>query len=443
MRTKNKILVISIIIVLLIATIAFLYFFVKDSEKSVEEPKPVQIIDVKSTINNFSVTKGDETYSVICVEGIWFSPDNPNAYLDNEYITNLINKLCSLSATPVEENAKDFSVYGLDNPKSVLEFVDENNTKYTLKFGNKVPTGSGYYFAFNDEKNVYKVSEEDYTLLCGGFDSIRNRNLFAVNTGDVYSVSITNENTSFTVRPKTVFDTNAHSSAKWEMSTPYLKDVNQYIFENNILNALDFTIYDFVDDNPSDYNQYGLDSPKYIINVSTNLEINFLLGNSYISEDGTKLVYMMVQGIPNVFAIKEEQVSYKDLTPIDILDSLVFSRILTCVDTINYSDANNSFTLKASEPNFYVDGKTVDEGAFRSAYTKIISPTILGEVESDVGTQMCSMKFNYNTGTPSETVVFYEYGDLYAAVKINDRTQFYVSKSSVNDMIGAINELSK
>ena len=36
-----------------------------------------------------------------------------------------------------------------------FEFVDENGTKYTLKFGNKVPTGSGYYFVFKIKKFLF------------------------------------------------------------------------------------------------------------------------------------------------------------------------------------------------------------------------------------------------------------------------------------------------
>lgn len=446
MKSKNKFIILSILIVLLVAALSALtYLSLKNTKEAVEEPKPVQIIDVKTAINSFSVTKSDETYSVMYVDGIWFSPENPNAYLDNEYTTALVEEVRRLYAIPVEENAKDFSVYGLDNPESLFEFVDESGDKYTLKFGNKVPTGSGHYFTLNDNKNVYRVSNEYYTLMCGGFDSLRNKKLFAIESKDLYSISITNADSSFTIRPKTIFNKNAHSSAEWEMSSPYLKDVNQYIYETNILNALDFSIYEFVDDNPTDYSKYGLDNPKYTITVTTNLEITFLLGDSYFSTDGTntKLVYMMVKGIPNVFAIKEEQVAYKDMKPVDLLDSLVFSRILTCVDTITYSDANETHTLKAVEPTFYVDGKKVNETAFRDAYTKIISPTILGEVSGNVGTQLCSLTFNYNTDTSSETIVFYEYGDLYAAVAIDGRTQFYVNRSSVKDMMNAINKLSE
>ena len=59
----------------------------------------------------------------------------------------------------------------------------------------------------------------------------------------------------------------------------------------------DFTIYDFVDDNPSDYSKYGLDNPKYKISLTTNRTWNIHLGNTFVSTDGnkTKLIYMMIE----------------------------------------------------------------------------------------------------------------------------------------------------
>ena len=99
--------------------------------------------------------------------------------------------------------------------------------------------------------------------------------------------------------------------------------------------------------------------------------------------------------------------------------------------------------MKVNEPNFYVDGKSVSEDDFRDTYNKIILPIILGEVKDAVGNELCSFKFNFNTDTPSETLAFYEYGELYAAVKVNGRIEFYVKRSSVDDMIESINNLAK
>ena len=447
MRIKNKIIFLAALIVLLIAAIITLsYFSIKNNnEQALENIQPVQIINIKTAVKGFAVTNNDGVYNVIYADGVWFSPENPNAFLNSEHINSLVTTLSTLNAIPVETNAADFSKYGLDKSNTKFEFTDENGSTYKLNFGDKAPTGDGYYLYVNDTKDVYMLSMEQYNLLCGGLDTLRNNKLLSIKVEDLYSISITNAKTSFTIGPKMVNDPNAHSSSQWEMSTPYLKEVNKYIFETNILKKLDFTIYDFVDDNPSDYSKYGLDNPKYKISLTTNRTWNIHLGNTFVSTDGnkTKLIYMMIEGLPNVFAIKDEQVSYKDYTPVDLLDPLVFSRIISCVDTIVYKDANNSHTLKIKEPNFYIDEKSANEEKFRDMYNKIISPTILGEVNGNIGTEMCSFEFNYNTGTPSETLVFYEYGELYAAAKVNGRVEFYVKRSGVNDMMNAINKLAE
>ena len=99
--------------------------------------------------------------------------------------------------------------------------------------------------------------------------------------------------------------------------------------------------------------------------------------------------------------------------------------------------------MKVKEPDYYIDGKNVDENDFKDTYKKIILPVILGEVKDAIGTEICSFTFNFNTDTPSETLVFYEYGELYAAAKVNGKTEFYVKRSSVDDMIKSINKLAE
>lgn len=448
MKLKNKIIILVSVIVLLIAAVIVLTVVSSKYRKNEEYNKvnPVQITSVSSAVKNFCVTTEEEKYTVTCVENVWFSPENANAFLNQEYVENAFATACSLMAIPVEMNVVSLEKYGLDAPKVSFDFADEAGNKYVLKFGNKVPTGVGYYISVNDEKNVYIVLNEQYDILCGGLDSLRNKQLINISSEDFYSITIKNANSAVTVGPKTTNDPNAHSSTIWEMTYPYQKDVDKYAFETKVVNALDFTIYGFVDDNPSDYGKYGLDNPKYTIVLEMYKgSFTILLGNTFFSEDGsdTKLIYMQVEGLPNVFSIKEEQVSYKDLKPVDLLESLVFSRIISCVDTINYKNAGVSHVLKVDEPKFYFDDVEVEEGIFRDVYNKIILPVILGEVTGEVGSEICSFTFNYNTDTPSETLTFYEYGDLYAAAEVNGNTHFYVKKSNVEDMVNAINNLAE
>ncbi len=447
MKIKKKIIILVSVIILLIAAI-FALIFISDNfhvEENYENITAIQITNVTSAEKHFTVTTSNEKYSVLNEMGIWYSPDNTNALLEQEYVGEVFSTACSLTAIPLETNSKNFSEYGLDNPSSLFEIEDEKGNKYTLKFGDKVPTGTGYYISLNDENNVYVVSNEQYNMLCGGLNSLRKKNLIAVNSEYFYGITIENKENTITVRPKMTNNVNAHSSSVWEMTSPYLKDVNQHAFETKVVDVLDFTIYDFVDDNPSDYSKYGLDNPKYTIIINGKTTNTVLLGNSFLSEGdtGTKLIYMQIKGLPNVFSIKEEQVAYKDVKPVDLLDSLVFSRMITSVDTIYYTNSGTSHVLKVKEPDYYIDGKNVDENDFKDTYKKIILPVILGEVKDAIGTEICSFTFNFNTDTPSETLVFYEYGELYAAAKVNGKTEFYVKRSSVDDMVESINKLAE
>lgn len=441
MRVKKEVwIIVCVIVVLLAAIIALSAISNKPQEPDeVVNKAPVQIINAEAPVKNFSVTNADGSYSVTYVGGMWYSPENVNAYLNREYVENLFKTACTLSAIPVEENAADLAKYGLDYPASLFEFKDESGKTYTIKFGAQSPTQSGYYTAVNDEKNVYIVSADNYNLLCGGINSLRNKNILAINSDEVYRITIKNKKNTITIQPKTDSDVNTHSSTAWEMVTPYKRDVNQYIFEENVIKTLDFTVSEFIDDNPSDYSVYGLDNPAYTITVdSYEGSYTIMLGN----DKDENLIYMQIKGLPNVYSINRDLVKYRDFTPIYLMESLVFSRMLNCVDTIEFN-AESSYVMKIDGTDFYVNGNTVDEELFREAYRVLISPVISGEVEDAAGNEICRFTFNYNTNTPSETVAFYEYGEMYAAVKVNGSMEFYVKRSYVDDMIDAVNKLAE
>ena len=443
---KNVIIIISVIVLLIVAMVALTLFANKNEvpenasvQNEFTEDNLTQILNVQNPVKAFSVTDSSSSYNVVYEGGTWYSPENANVFFDQGYVENLFNTACTLSAVLIEENTTDLIKYGLDNPSSVFEFKDESGNTYSVKFGIQTPTKSGYYSALNDEKNVYVVSADNYNLLCGGINSLRNKNLISINPDDVYGVTIKKESGVITILPKTENNPNAHSSTVWEMTSPYKRDVNQYIFEENVIKALDFTVADYIDDNPSDYSIYGLDTPKCTVVVDTYKgSYKILFGNN---KDGESL-YMQVSGLPNVYTIKKDSVKYIDYTPIYLMDSLVFSRMINCVDSIDFN-AGSSYTLKIDGTNFYMNGNSVDENLFREAYRALIASVISGEVVEKAGNELCRFTFNYNTNTPSETVVFYEYGQLYAAVKVNGSMEFYVKRSYVDDMINAVNKLTE
>lgn len=443
MKIRTNILVIVLVILVLLAAILALSLSSENEPGNVAQPETVttvEVLNIASYVQNYSVTTPDSYYKIVMEEGYWNVENIENIKLDQAVVNTMISKVRNLCADSiVEENAANLAKYGLDNPSVVVEVNDEDNNTYNIHFGAQTSTKSGYYATLNDENDVYIVSTADYNMLCSGVNSLRNKQVVAISE-DVYSVYIKNPKTSIAIQPKMTADPNSNNLSAWEMIEPYHKDVNEYIFEEKVLNSFDFTVDEFVDDNPTDYSAYGLDNPKYAIIINTTRHsYKILLGKE---KDGT-FIYMKTSDKPNVYAISKEKVAYRDFTPVYLLDSLVFSRNLISVESIVFN-SDSLYTLKPDGTKFYLNNKKVDEDLFRETFLTLISSTIAGEADGrKVGKELCNFTFNYNTNTPSETVAFYEYGDMYAAAKVNGETEFYVKRSFVNNMINSVKRLAE
>lgn len=445
MKIKSKLVIIVLAILVLLCIFAILSLNSNEHNgetlvENTENEDAIKIMDVDSDLSSFSVVGINDSYTLEFADGLWNVADSFNVVLDQGLTSSVIRTAKILYADSlVGENISDLSLYGLDKPSLTIVMTDTENVINKINFGKQTGTKSGYYANINNENNIYIVSTDIYNTLNGGLSSIRNKILVDISE-DVIGITIKNEKSAYTIQRKTAENVNANSLTEWEMVTPYLKDVNQDIFEENIIKSLDFTISEFVDDNPSDYSKYGLKKPKYYITVNTiSKTYNILLGN----DKDANSIYIKMAEEPNVYTISKNLVEYRDYTPVYLLESYVFIRKIICTDSIVFNNGEN-YTLKINDSDFYVNDKKVDETSFRSTFADIVSPLISGETDGDkVGRELCRFTFNYNTNTPSETVVYYEYGDMYAAASVNGNIDFYVKRSYVDNMIASVKKLAE
>ena len=422
---KNILILIGVIVVLGGLFLALTYApgdTVAPTEESEEEKNLIDVMKIDTTIASYAYSDAESGYEINYAEGRWFVDGNKNAVLSESSVYSMLSVISDLKTeTIVEENSTDLAKYGIDDSK-IIKVTDDSGNDYAVKIGSQTATESGYYAVVDGETKIFILSADDYALLCGGLDSIRHREFVAIR-GDILRVTIINPENKIVIHPKESVNVNASNLNSWEMVSPFHKDVNDYIFEENVINAFDFTAVDFVDDNPSDYSVYGLSNPSYTIIIETNADVyKVYLGNVV---EGNK-IYAKTDDAPNVYTISTETVKYRDFTPIYLLDSLIFSRNIFVVDNIVFK-GEEEHVLKIDGSDYIIDGKKVDEEKFRRTYLSIISSVISGEVESGkIGKEICSLTVNYNNGTPSETVVFYEYGDMYCAVSVNGVMEFYV-----------------
>lgn len=443
MRIKSKLVIMFAVILILSGLLMYLSFNSNKPSKEIVdsgELDGVKILNIENDLISFSVNGAHTNYELVYVNGVWTASNTKNVKLNQSAVKSVVSYAKNLYAESlVAENSADLSAFGLDVPALVVSMTDTENNVIKVNFGMQTGTGSGYYTTINDQDDVYIVSSDVYDEFNGGLSMFRNRTIVNIE-GDVNEVTIINDTSNFTIRTKTTENVNANNMTRWEMVTPYLMDVNQSIFEGKVINAFDFTISEFVDDNPSDYGEYGLDNPRYKIIIKTSSNYyEALLGND---KDGS-LIYIKFNNEPNVYAIKKDIIKYKDYTPFYLLDGYVFIRKIIAVDSIVFV-SDKTYNLKINDPYFYVNEKEVDETLFRNTYQDIISPKISGEVDSaKVGKELCRFTFNYNTNTPSETVVYYEYGDMYAAASVNGNIDFYVKRSYVDNMIESVKILAE
>ena len=405
----------------------------------VTEKTSVIVLDIKDDIVSYKHTSTDGEFKIE-KSSYWYVKDNKNVEVSQNMIYKMLGIVSKLSTkTLVEENSTDISRYGLDKPTDIIEIFDVNNDKYLIKIGSKTSTESGYYANINNDSKIFILSEEDYKIICGGLNSLRDKNVISYE-GDIVSVAIKNPSSNMSFAYKESENVNSGNFSDWEMISPYKKDVNQYIFENNVLNALVFAIDDFVDDNPTDYDFYGLSKPLYSVKVTTTQK-QYTLYFGKKTEDN--MVFFKTDSTPNVYCVNKDLVKFIEYTPVYLLESLVFSRNISAVKTITFR-YDNTYVIKISEGTYLVNGKKADEKLVREVFRSFISPVIQGEVKKGkTGNEICSFTFDYNTGTPPETVVFYEYDKMYAAVSINGTTDFYVKRSYVDDMINSAKKLSE
>ncbi len=443
MKLKTNIILILTVIVILLGAIFALSFVTDKTDVNIEDiaetDTSVVVLDIKEDIKSYKYTSADEEFEIL-KEKFWYVENNDDIDLNQQNVLKMLGVISKLSTINlVEEDAKDLSKYGLDSPSSIIEVTDYNDVKYIIKTGMKTSTDSGHYSTINDDNMVFIMSDEDYQIICGGLDSLRNKEVVSIK-GDIVRVSIKNPSANMTIAYKESENLNAGTFTSWEMITPYKKDVNKYIFEEKVLKALNFQAENFVDDKPLDYGIYGLDNPECCVEVVTN-ENHYIVYFGKTSEDGR--VYFKTPDNPNVYSVNKDLVKFKDFTPVYLLESLVFSRNISAVDTIKFTDKKTS-VIKINNETYTVDGSKVDEEKVREAYLAIISPVIQGEVDDDkVGDEICRFTFDYNTDTPSETVIYYQYEKMYAAASVNGIIEFYVKKSYVDDMINAISNLSE
>jgi hypothetical protein len=286
-----------------------------------------------------------------------------------------------------------------------------DGTQKVLEVGSLTPTKEAYYMKTGDSNNVYVVYTFIADFIIVTEDELRNKYVFDVYSTDVIKFELDREG-------KKVFSAEKTEELGWQIKEP-LKGNADLVRLTTIFDAfVRATASTYIEENAQDFSQYGLDNPRYVIEAATaDKDVKLFIGKSI---EGDSLYYGRLDGSNEVFTIEKGSLSFLDIQPIEVCESLIFtpfiydvSEVVVSIDgktTVSQIESDSSNT---EADKFTVDGIDViskgreAEEAFRNYYRSIVGVYIT-ELElldeKPTGTPEISIKYTLEIA-PDEMVI--------------------------------------
>lgn len=457
MSKGNKIIILIVVLGLLIGSYIFMKNRPTKKEDAEGEQEKIELSKVeKDKINKMVLQSKDSTLTFI-KKGEEWSIDYPHPVkLKQTYIDDIAYSFASLYAERVvDENPDDLSQYGLKEPsvKAWAELEDGKKTK-VFYLGDKAPTGNNYYIMLEGDPKVYAVWMNHGEHFSYKMDDIREKKLTEINVQELSYLKM-----AIADKPVIEIKENDNRSedeaqfglGMWKMIKPYNQPmgVDSNGIEKVLSDIPNLEIKGFIDDDPSDLGQYGLDVPSRELVVKDKSNTVHL----YFGKDaGDDEVYFKTADSNAVYTMAKEKVSFMDIKPFELVEKFAFIVNIDDVDKIVVEGEGKAHTLtlerstkKAEkegeedeiETVYKVDGKEVEESPFKKYYQSIIG--LLVDAENDKeSTEKAEVKttFFLNKGKDREIHVDYvPYDrDFYSVVR-QGKAEFIISRDQVHKML--------
>ncbi|MDO4174830.1 MAG: DUF4340 domain-containing protein [Eubacteriales bacterium] len=237
-------------------------------------------------------------------------------------LQELMNHACSISARLVEENCDDLSAYGLSesDTTSSVTITDADEAATRLTFGASNDILDGTYCTVDGGSTVYLLDSDSADSLLQPQTYYRNLTVL----GSYYSLSSELESLTIdamsdgsvvTIQARDTSDMDEEavdSYSSFVLTQPLSCDADDSTLKSGVLSDLQdaMTAQEIVEDNPTDLSQYGLDTPRAKLRITTNsLDATVLVGDTNADGDG---VYLMTEGGSTVFLSTASDFNFLD-----------------------------------------------------------------------------------------------------------------------------------
>lgn len=480
---KKNTLTIILLLVLVIAMGAAYFLLTKkgasdntgDTTEGADD-KSVELSEIANDqISELTFDNGTLSMTLVFDGENWKNKDDADFPVNQAKANAMRSAISGLTATQtVTEAPEDLSEFGLTEPSLTASLTLTDGTAFSVKLGDKLATGEGYYAMVNDEQAVYVVNNSVYNMYNIEESAlIESESAPSLTADQITAISVlTKENGNFEARydADNPYDFSENGMYPWIVYQPYETPV--YGDTTNITTLLEnYTSFSFtkcVDYNAEDLSVYGLDDPSAAISLTYTVtpeedadadaegttgaeedqtqdaepiieEYHLFFGNTdengnyYVRQQGSNAVYTMSK------STAQTKLTVDAFEQVSKLPALIYISNCTGIDVEigneTYQSVIEHKTVKDEDGNeetediFYYEGvEAADDSAYRTFYQELIGfklDTVLtGEIDPNAQPFM-TITFHKNTEERNEyKVEFLPYDENFYAVRINGAAYF-------------------
>ena len=368
----------------------------------------------------------------------------------------------------VEADAADLATYGLDSPSCVLTVEYTDGETLTLELGDVQPLTGQIYACLQGEDDVYILRPYFANIFGGSLLRYRSLELPEISEDVSDTASIVIEQAGqerITFVPAE--NTTTFATGTWQMTEPRTLWLDSGTVSELVTSVAGCGLYEYLGQ-VEDLSAYGLDEPWFAITVTDNSGASRTLRLGDKVEGDDLHYYCTTDDSGDLFAISTSYLEFAEdfqvthyldvftniisISEVDRVDihGGATARVMTIERQEQYEEDGTLKTLANGSPDyletFFLDGKEVQEDAFKDAYQTIIGVTIEGLVEQEKVDEsqepVLSVTYTFNNGTEPLTIDYLPYDINNYCVRREGSVDLVCKKDPVDAILPTLEDLA-
>ncbi len=453
------IIAVGVLAVLIVAYIAVRLMPPGGAAAKAEEKPTITVTDFeRDRIRRIELQHGERSITLVRQDDTWTVEGLGDIPLKQSALEDIVYSVSRLRAERlITEEPENLASFGLENPAARAVVTLEDGSSEALLLGSKAPSGYAFYLKKEGENAVYTVSGIHGQYLSYTMNDLREKNIPSFDGQNITYLLLRSGEEVIEIREMAENEKLYENTlGRYAVTRPYriARGVDSQKLGELMQEIPAITVKEFIEDDARDLSSYGLDPAMSELHVRDRegKELHILFG-SQRNEDS---IHARLAGERQVFTVDRSTLDFLRFSPFEIVGK--FALIVSIDDVSGFDVVTPEATYRASierkqsgegenrevEETYFVDGRTVEEDAFKKYYQRAIGLLVDAENPGPKqGRPEVSIIYHLK-GDEGKTlrVDFVPYNRDFYSVYRDGISEFLISRKQVGEMVDAARDLS-